>query len=777
MKNILMLSLANVRKSKSQTVGLLVFVLIAAMFLNMGLVIFLGLEKFFDERAEANHMAHFTGIYYDGTVGLEQGLRFIESHPKVTETEQMSAVGGFGDYYIDAGKNFAVIMICPYSETQKMDAPSLVGDSLPLTDNAIYIPYFMYLIGGFEIGDEFKLFLQGTDLNFRVAGATEEIMFGAQFNSIHRFYVPNERYEELQKQFPDAGLTLLSVRLENIEDEVFFQADYNKEVSQEGLIFDLIYDNAKVGRTMTVIIATIIIVAFSIILLIVSLIVIRFRIVNSIEEGMTNIGALKAIGYKSVQIVSSIVLQFGLTALIGGVLGIALSQAAIPLVTQLLKPMYAFVWSPKLDIFIALGAVIFVLAAVVLVTLITAQRIGKLHPLIALRGGIKTHSFKKNPLPLEKSHGELTFLLAMKQLLRNKKQAFAILIIVAALSMASIVGVAVNYSMNQDKENFALSFFGEMPTLFVSLKSDSGGEEFLERILEYPEVRKAYGYNAGDNILIDETAILVNIVEDCSLLEGKMLISGRYPKHSNEIALGMSSIKVADKKIGDTVIVKRGETEAEFLITGTVQFISQGGFNGFITVDGMRRLNPDFKFSGFNIYLNSDAPVKEFTQKIEAAEGDIFGNITDIQEQIESMLTAMGGIFAIVAMGIVVVTVFVVILTLYMVIKTTIGRRKRELGIQKALGFTTLQLMNQIALNMTPIILIGVMCGAVAGYFGLNPMMAALMTGMGIVKSELPIPLGQTAAVCASLVAIAYVVSMLIAWRIRKISAYGLVSE
>jgi len=50
------------------------------MFLNMGLVIFLGLEKFFDERAEANHTAHFTGIYHDGTDGALQGLRFMESY-------------------------------------------------------------------------------------------------------------------------------------------------------------------------------------------------------------------------------------------------------------------------------------------------------------------------------------------------------------------------------------------------------------------------------------------------------------------------------------------------------------------------------------------------------------------------------------------------------------------------------------------------------------------------------------------------------------------------
>ena len=772
-----MLSLANVRKSKSQTISLLIFVLIAAMFLNIGLVIFIGVEKFFDERAEANHMAHFTGIYYDDTDGVLQGSRFMENDSRVTEVESISAVGGFGDYVIGDAKSLSVIMVCPYSETQKMDAPSLVGDSLPLSDNAIYIPYFMYLAGGFEIGDEFKLFLQGTELVFTVEGATEEIMFGAQMNTIYRFYVPNERFEELQKQFPDSGLTLLSARLESIEDQAFFQADYNKEVSQDGLIFNLIYNDAKDGRTMIVIIATIIIVVFSIILLIVSLIVMRFRIVNSIEEGMTNIGALKAIGYRSVQIISAIVLQFGLTAFVGGLLGIALSQAVIPAVTDLMKPMYALTWNPGFDITIALTALLSVLATVGLISLITARKINKLHPLIALRGGIKTHSFRKNPLPLDKSYGGLDFLLAMKQLLRNKKQAFAILIIVAALSMASVVGVAVNYSMNEDRENFALSFFGEIPEIYFSLASDTDGEEFLERLREYPEVRKAYGYDVLESILIDETAIAVNTVEDCSLFEGKMLIDGRYPKHNNEIALGASIMKVIDKKIGDTVIAKKGEVEAEFLITGTVQFISQGGFNGFITGDGMRRVRPDFKFSGFNVYLNPDVEVKAFTQKIEAAEGAIFDNVTDMQDQVEVMLGTMGEIFAMVAMGIVVVTVFVVILTLYMVIKTTILRRKREFGIQKAVGFTTLQLMNQIALSMTPVILNGVVLGAVAGYFGLNPMVAGLMSVMGVVRSELPVPLGQTVAVCATLVVIAYVVSMLIAWRIRKISAYGLVSE
>jgi putative ABC transport system permease protein len=112
-----------------------------------------------------------------------------------------------------------------------------------------------------------------------------------------------------------------------------------------------------------------------------------------------------------------------------------------------------------------------------------------------------------------------------------------------------------------------------------------------------------------------------------------------------------------------------------------------------------------------------------------------------------------------------------------MVIKTSILRRKRELGIQKAVGFTTFQLMNQIALNMTPVILLGVVIGAVGGYFGFNPILVVLIRSMGIVQMKLPVPLDWTILVCIALTALAYVVSMLVAWRIRKISAYSLVNE
>lgn len=776
MKNVWMLTAANLRKSKSQTISLLVFVLIAAMFLNIGLAMYFGISGLFENRAEAVHASHFVAIY-PSAVSTDGHMDYIRSYPGVAEAEKQTTVGGFGDYIIDGAKNIAYMFFAKNDGSPGMDGPSLIGDSRPLSGDAIYIPYFMMLLNDYSIGDIFTVNISGAEIDFTIAGGSEEMMLGAQYNTIHRFYVSDEMYDELQDRLPEGGFDLLLARFENRDDAVFFQADYNKDISSEGLLFTLIIDDAKQARTMIPTIVAMIVTAFSIILLAVSLIVIHFRIVNSIEEGMVNIGVLKSIGYKSRQIILSIVMQFGSLALAGSILGIVLSFAVMPVISQVLLPMIALVWNPEFEIVTALVPLVVTLATISLFSYLSSRRIKKLHALSALRGVGATRKARKNPLPMDRSNCPLDLLFALKQLLHNKKQAIAIAVIVAAVSMASVAGIAVNYNMNVETDAFISSMFGEMPEVSYMLKNDVNGQAFAERLRERPDVRKVFGYEQSVQILVDDISVATAVAEDCALLEGRMLISGRYPGSDTEIALGTSISKVSGRGPGDTVLVKSGDAEKEYLVTGIVQYMNSNGFNALISGGGFSRLDAGFEFHEFNVYMADGSDVKAFLRDVEMAEGDIFDGVLDSGDQLESMMGSMSGIFAAVAMGILAVTACVVVLTLYIVIKTTILRRRRELGIQKALGFTTFRLMNQTALNMAPVILTGVLVGAVAGYFGLNPMMALIMGGMGIVKTHLYTPLGQTVIVCVALVVMAYAVSMLIAGRIRKISAYSLVSE
>ena len=243
-------------------------------------------------------------------------------------------------------------------------------------------------------------------------------------------------------------------------------------------IWGLDIELVKNVNTLTINIVATILVAFAAIIVLVSLIVIRFRVSNSIEDGMANIGVLKAIGYTSRQILSSIILQFILIALSASVVGVALSYVLMPFIGGIISTLSGLVWIQSFDIIINLVSIFLVVFCVVIVTLLSAFRVRKILPVAALRGGIQTHSFRKNHFPLEKAKGGLHFLLAIKSMLANAKQNIMILLIMIALTFASVFSVVLYYNIASDKTAFVNLFGSEPANVIVVVKSDADTREF-----------------------------------------------------------------------------------------------------------------------------------------------------------------------------------------------------------------------------------------------------------------------------------------------------------
>jgi len=719
--------------------------------------------RFFDERAEYLHAPHFVAVEQRYASNNDR-LEFIEQFPRVIGTETQEIIGGLGGYYVGDALNAGAILIGDGSVAIEMNPLSLIGDYLPLEGDAIYIPHSIFL-SGYSLGDSFELDFLGETLDFIVAGSTEDIVFGDLGPGNWRVYVSHERFIELGLEFPNNQFTLLSAQMETIEDAAFLMADYNTEFfgmeysvqTLEAVPFPWTLEAARDFRIqMPALIATFL-TTFSLIILTVGIIVTRFRIISSIEEGMINLGALKAIGYRDRQIISSIVLQFGMLALVGSLLGMALSYLVLPLFSIILEPLLGLVWTPNIDIAISLISMTMLILLVVLFSLVAASRIRKFHPLVALRGGLSTHSFKKNPVALDDARSPLVLLLALKQLLQNKKQALAISIIIAGLMVASVVGLATHYNVNVNTDAFLNLFGGEFPDIVMMIDDEEVGQEAMLRISERSEVNMVYGAEFT-MLFIDDVLITTTVVEDFSHITDDGLLEGRLPLHDNEIALGFPALRIMDKEVGDWVNVRVGYAEEEFLVTGSLQSLNQGGLSGMISVDSMIALQPDFAFRQFEVSLAEGVDVNDFVELITEEEGDALTNVFSMQDQMDTMMVGMGGVFVLITVVILVVSVAVIILVLYLVIKTTIRRRRRELGIQKALGFTTFQLMNQISLNLMPTIFIGAIIGAIGGYFGFNPLFIVLMRGAGVARADMFVPLAWTVMVSIAIVLLAYVV-------------------
>ena len=100
-------------------------------------------------------------------------------------------------------------------------------------------------------------------------------------------------------------------------------------------------------------------------------------------------------------------------ALTASILGIILSYMTTPIISDVFAQQSGIKWIQGFDLYISTMSLGLIIIIVMLIAYISSRKIKRLNPIVALRGGIITHNFKKNHLPLEHSR-EIFHLLQLK---------------------------------------------------------------------------------------------------------------------------------------------------------------------------------------------------------------------------------------------------------------------------------------------------------------------------------------------------------------------------
>lgn len=779
---IMNLAMANIRKSKSATFSLCIFILVATLLLNIGLMVITQLSAFFDQKAEQLKDPHLI-------IAMDQGsyhstyAEFLADYSGVKETETEEIINmNLAKYHFGNGEltNSAVIFnadtnrtIGPLQMIEKLNPPSI---------NDIFVPYSFKTDGTYQLGDDFTITYQDKQYEYRIAGFFETTMMGTNNNGVMKFMLPEPSYQSLADEIDSQSKgMIISIVMEDKTKSPKLKNDFIENVKESQLeqpttfMMALDTEEVKSVNTLTISIIATILVAFAAIIVLVSLIVIKFNISNNIEDGMTNIGVLKSIGYTSRQIILSTILQFILITFCASVAGVVLSYALMPLIGGIISTLTGLVWVQTFDIFVNLISIFFVAISVVSVTLISAFRIRKILPVEALRGGIQTHNFRKNHFPLATAKGKLHFLLAMKSMLANSKQNIMIILIVMALTFATVFSAVLYYNIASDKSAFVNLFGSEPANVYIAVKPAAETRELLSNIEQMDHVRKVNIFDMI-NTKIDGQTVYTNVTDHYSQLENNVVYEGRQPKHENEISISWIVSNQINKGIGDIVDVEYGAETVSYLVTGLSQSIGNLGQIASLTMEGIHQLQPDYKGSTLYVYLDGISN-KDFMKKVQEQYGNDIVETLDIDENIESqtgMYTA--AVFAVLLM-VLIITVLVVVMILYLVIRTMIIKRKKEFGVLKAIGYSTIQLMNQISISFLPIITAGVTIGGILGYFFTNPMLSLLLSAAGVKRLHFTIHIPSIIILCFSILIVAYIVSMIISRGIKKISAYRLITE
>jgi putative ABC transport system permease protein len=776
------LAMANLKKGKGAAISLFVLIFIAALLLNVGLMVILKMNTFYDEKVKELHGAH-VNIIMNHTDYKQPYEDFLKAYSgvKETEMEKIILLNSVKFHYGEGDLSISAALINA-DANRSLSPLKLIEKLEPSPNDDIFMPYSFKLSGGYELGDTFTITYQDLARSYRIAGFFEETMLGTTNMGIMKFLLPDTAYRQLSDELGEEaeGILMSAILTDHLQSPQLLN-DYNKQFMHSGeggtsqFFWGSDIEMVKSVSTMTINIVAMVLVAFAVVIVLVSLVVIKFLVTNSIDDGMVNIGVLKSIGYTSRQILASITLQFMLITLSASVGGVAISYIAMSAFGGIISSLSGLLWTQSFDASIDMTSILIVALLVLTVTLLSSIRIRNLAPVAALRGGIMTHSFKKNFFPLEKTKGGLHFVLSCKTMITHSKQNIMIALIIVAITFASVFSVVMYYNIATDKTAFIHLVGAETSSVVVQTNGGIDKKQLLANIEQMDGVEKTSLLD-GISATIDDQIFYTYISDDYSKLNNNTVYEGRNPQYDNEIAISGMVAKLLHKKIGDTVKVKVDDTSYSFLITGLSQTINNMGKSASITLLGVQHLIPDYIGTVINVYLK-DVDNASFIRDIKAQYGGMIKEVIDMDEMMESQTHIYISAIFVVMVMILAITTLVVTLILYLVIKTMILKRKREFGILKAIGYTTFQLMNQIAMSFVPIVVVGVLIGGVLGCLYSNSVLTLLLSGAGIYNVKFIVNVPLILMLCTGIIVLAYLVSMLVARRIKRISAYGLITE
>lgn len=794
MKKLWMQSIANIRKTKSTSVILVIMFVIAALLLNVGLLVVNNYGSFFNDLKDE---LKSSDVYYalPDKIYTDEVITYIDSNEHIKETQTNDVLVLNGNILFNGEEQSFPIMFSNMDEKREISKWKFVGEHLPAEDMSVYVPDIFKAVSGYQLND--KIELKYTDgetkevktLSFTVKGYSEDIYFSSTDTGYLNFYLTEETYQEL-KGILNKPEHLMHVVYANLDDVKHITAIENgiREIlnlnsaslvaadpSTMLLVIDL--ELIQLSRCMMASMVASMMVMFALIIVIVCLMVVRFRIVNSIEEDIMKIGSLKSIGYTSRQIILSVILQFSLIAGVGSIIGIALSYPALPAVSAVFEQQSGLKWEQGFDGNISGIALLVLLLFVILIAYIAACRISKLNPIHALRGESTIRKFKRNRLQLESSKGNLPLALALKTSLQSMKQNVMIVVILIVVTFCGVFGVIMYYNTTVDTKAFAEVPGMEICNAIAVLNPEKDQTEAVKSIESMDHVRKVQ-YFEQMKIKVDGMEVTTYVMDDYDNKETKLVYEGRYPENKNEITFAGILAERLERTIGDTVTVAFGEKEEEFKIVGLSSGAQMGGLNTSILASDYKRFNPDFKEQSLYIYLEKGSDAEEFLAMLESKfDKSMLLAAVNFDKEMEEGMASYQNVVAAMGLAMLVITLLVVTLVLYFVISSSIIRKKRELGIQKAIGFTTYQLMNQISIGFAIPIIIGVVMGTLLGALYTNPMISLAMKGAGTMKASFIVDPYWMIAFGAATIVFSYLLSMVTTWRIRKISAYALVTE
>lgn len=626
------------------------------------------------------------------------------------------------------------------------------------------------------------------DYEFTVAGIYEDLFCGQRY-SYYSSVIDHESYEKLSETAEsfandftrNYSFKFLCVYFKEGTDLAAGTSTVSDAVTKAGMYCNgYSQELAKAGYVGITNIMAAFIASFSVVIMIIGFIMIVFTINTNINRDIRNIGALRAVGFTISQVRISLMLEYSIVAAVGCITGITLAYLGFPLLEKYAtRQLSGLVWESGFYPDISLPVFAGVIVLILLVTFAATHLIRNIHPATALRFGLESHSFKKNHLPLDKATGNLNVLLALKSTLQNNGQNIIVVGVVLAVSFMTAFSAILFYNTKIDIKKFQTLLQGDAPDAYVNITYDSSEKMYgiIDTLQGMDGVTQAYGLASTDGHAGDYDCYLLYSTTpeylDCGIYEGKIAVE------ANEAVVGGVLAERLGLGIGDEITVKYMDSEARFLITGLQQAVYSFGERIYISDEGFRRLNGDPVYTYVRVRLE-DATEDRVAVFLEDAKTVLGDNCTSTENYYHTQRSNENVPVYAVSLVILVLIIFnfiTVIIVIRLLLKTVFIKREKEFGIKKAVGFTSSQLRLQLSLSLLPLTIIGTLIGSVVACLTTNKLFNLVFASYGIKNSDLLINPAVIPVTLLIVTFMTFVITFVLSGRMKKVSAYQLISE
>ena len=723
----------DLKRKKSMNFILLLFILLATTFIassvNNVLVVMNGLDYFMEQSGIQDYIITTMEGSREELSETDRGIEsFLEGEKSVTQyTVDETLFFAEDNVVLSSKKKFQMdnaAMLSSFEIQQQKFFDVNNREIKSMEEGTIYLPQRTMIPNNLKAGDTIEIHADnGYSKKFTIKGCVKDVLLGSNMMGMQRWIISNKDFEEmlLKSELPYGRMYSISCKDVEAFEQSYADTGFSTMFSGGEAIINISY-------TMDMVTAAVLLMV-SLCLVIISVVMLHFNIVFTVNEDYKEIGIMKAIGIPEGAIRRLYLSKYLLMAMVGAALGFF---ASIPFGRILLKQVTEKIVIQEIGGGAGMSFLISILVVllVVLFGYLSTRRIKKLTPMDAIRSGNNGERFKrKGLLHLAGSKWRATTFLAGNDCVSEFRK-YLVLLITSAVGIWLVI-MPVN-TINTLRSERITKWFAVTDCDFY-ISNDKKGSELMasgdrqcyyDYLTEIEEKLKEGNIDVSKVVMETMFRMKIRHGEDSysaltlqglgTRTEDYFYDKGTPPVQENEVAITQL---VADKihaGIGDTVYITLGEEEKSFVITAIFQSMTNLGE----TIRLPEQVEFDYSditaagTLGAQVILKERPEGEEYKkllhrikllfpdERVESATEFIQRQIGNISEQLESLKILILAI---------VITINILVVVLMQ--KMFLIRERREMGMLKAIGFSNSAIISWQTKRIMLVLFLGILLG------------------------------------------------------------------